>query len=147
MHPLTELTPGYFCIEVENDAKRFHITPCLNNDILSFDRKFGHGTCEKTLKGTGWQLLGICSEKEIDFDVEDICEMKEWTWGKTATPDGKIHNELVGLKTKFYRDFNNPDKTQKHFSSFSAADSFRSLLASKGLISNDTKWVVLKLLK
>jgi len=75
------------------------------------------------------RLQDITEEDAIAEGIEE----EEWTWGPTATPDGRIHNDLVGLKTKWRRNY----LKEKTLEAFSPKDSYRTLWES---INGEGSW-------
>lgn len=109
MHPLTFISDTIAVVELPIEYGFIEV----NGDIIKYDpdinSEYGSFQSDKLPSGN-WQLLGICSEKEIDFDCEDLVRYR-------------------GFKNKCeYVDYVN-DKGSYDF----AEDSFRSLLASRGL--------------
>lgn len=76
MHPLTELTPGYFCIEVPEEAMDIDICCNKNNYSLEYtmiNENNTDGYDSYHLEGKGeFKLLGIVNADSIDFNTNKI---------------------------------------------------------------------------
>lgn len=114
MHGLTPISDAISVVGVESDANKFVIIdyPSAGKWLMQGDSKNLNAWKIKLPKGN-WQLLGICSKDEMDFDCEGLVECVG-NWNKRG-------------KTTYVDYINN----KNCFTSNN--DSFRSLLASKQL--------------
>lgn len=127
---MTQLTETIYAVTVPKDAKDFFIGD-LN--ILQFNSKnwrgnhYEDGRCILVLPTPkdnwgGFYILGTVTSESIDFDVSGLVDSEKW-------PSGR---EYFNYEDGFYKT-----------SEFTASDSFRSLLSSKGVVLRENEKLII----